>query len=75
MHLKLGTQQKLQSQRAGLHMGAHYARDRAFVGDRQRAVAQRCGSFYQFFRLGGAALKAEIAQAMQFRIGGGLGIG
>jgi hypothetical protein len=51
-------------------MGAHHTRHRAFVGDRQRAVAQRSGALHQFFRLGGATLEAEVGEAVQLGIGG-----
>jgi hypothetical protein len=35
-----------------------------------QAPAQRSGTLHQFFRLGGTALEAEVAQAMQLGICG-----
>ena len=61
--------------------GAHHAGHRAFVGDGQRRVTQRPGALHQLFRAAGAALKAEVSEAVQFGIGqrcrrrGGLGAG
>ncbi len=55
---------------AGRLPGAHDAGQRAFVGDRQRAVAVPCGAFEQFLCMRGAALEAEVRQAMQFGVVG-----
>ena len=50
------------------HMGTHDPGHRAFIGDGKRFVAELVGPSHQFFRMGGAALETEVADAMQFRI-------
>ncbi|CRM02940.1 hypothetical protein [Pseudomonas sp. 24 E 13] len=57
-----------QFQRLGCLPGAHDARQRAFVGDRQGAVALAFGAFEQLQRTGGTALEAEVGQAMQLGV-------
>jgi hypothetical protein len=53
---------------------AHDARQRAFVGDRQRFVAAVGGTREQFLGTGGAAEEGEVGQAVEFGVGrsGGL---
>ena len=46
----------------------HHAGHRAFVGDGQRGVTQRPGAPHQVFGAGGAALEAEVREAMQLGI-------
>ena len=48
--------------------GAHHAGHRAFVGDGQRAVAQRPGAVHQLLRAAGAALEAEVREAVQLGV-------
>ncbi len=48
--------------------GTHDARQGAFVGDRQGAVALTPGALEQLQRTRGAALKTEIGQAMQLGV-------
>src|SRR5439155_9204186 len=48
---------------------AHDASKRAFVGDRERAVAQIDRSLVQLFRMRRAAEKTEVAAAMQLGVG------
>ncbi len=48
--------------------GSYDARQGAFVGDRQGAVALALGTFEQLQRTGRAALETEIGQAMQLGI-------
>ena len=49
---------------------AHDAGQRAFVGDRQRAVAAGLGALEQLARAGRAALEAEVRQAVQLGVAG-----
>src|SRR6185503_6330853 len=51
-------------------MRAHRARERAFVGDRERGVALRLRAFHQLLRMRGAAQERERRQAMQLGIAG-----
>ncbi len=51
----------------GGDVGADHARQRAFIGERQRAVIQGLGLRDQFFRLRSAAQKREIAQGSAVR--------
>ena len=47
---------------------AHDAGDRAFVGDRERRVAERARALDEFLRVRGAAQEAEIAEAVQLGV-------
>ncbi len=49
-------------------MRADDAGDGAFVGDRERGVAELRSPFDQFLRVRSAAQEAEVRQAMQFRV-------
>ena len=56
---ELGPRQQLQAEFFGLAVGTHQAGHRAFVGHRQRRVAQRGSARHQLFGLRGTALEAE----------------
>ena len=58
----------------GCGMRAHHARERAFVGEGERTVAELMRPGDEFLRVRSAAQKAEIRQAMQLRVGGQNGI-
>jgi hypothetical protein len=51
-------------------MGAHHARDRAFVRDRERAVAERMRTLDELLGMRGAAQEAEVADAVELGVGG-----
>ncbi len=51
-------------------MGPHHPRQRAFIGDGQRAVAQLAGPLHQLGRMRSPALEAEMAQTVQLGVGG-----
>ena len=53
-------------------MPAHDARDRAFVGQRERGIAQRLRALDQFLRVRRAAQEREIGEAVQFGVGGSI---
>ena len=55
---QLAADDQLDARRLRRHMGLHDAGKRAFVRDRQRAIAQRGGALHQFMRVGGAAQEA-----------------
>ena len=52
----------------GRDMGAHHAGERAFVGNRERLVTALDGGLDQLLRMGCAAQKSEIGQAMKLGI-------
>ena len=54
----------------GFHMRTHDAGERAFVGNRQCRVAERCGTLDQFFAVRSAAQKTEVRYAVQLGIAG-----
>ena len=54
----------------GSDMGAHHARERAFIGECERPIAQALGLGDQLLGLRSAAQKREIAQGMQFGVHG-----
>ncbi len=68
--LHLGADDQVQPHALGLGMRAHHAGQRTFVGERQRAVAQRMGALHQLFGMRGAAQEAEVAAAVQLGVGG-----
>ncbi len=49
------------------HVGLDEARVGALVGQRERAVAELCGPLDELLRVGGAAQKAVVADAVQLR--------
>ena len=49
---------------------AHHAGHRTFIGDGQRLIAQVVGLLHQLLRMRGAALEAEVADAVQLGIAG-----
>ena len=51
-------------------VGARAARERALVGDGQRRVAERDRPLDQFLGVRGAAQEREVADAVQFGVGG-----
>ena len=51
-------------------MSAHAAGKAAFVGDRQRRIAEALGTRHQLPGVRSAAQEAEIGQAMEFGVGG-----
>ena len=51
------------------HVGLHHARQRAFIGNSQRRVAEPGGARHQLVRVGRAAQEAVTAQAMEFGVG------
>ncbi len=55
-------------------MRAHDARERAFIGDRERRVAERLRLLDQFLGMRGAAQEAEVGNAVQFCIAGQRGL-
>jgi hypothetical protein len=70
---ELAAGQQLEAELLGLGMRAHQPRHRAFIGDGQRAVAQRMGARHQFLGVRGADLEAEVGAAVQLRVGGKAG--
>jgi hypothetical protein len=66
----LRTDDQVQSAFLGLRMGADDARERTFVGERERAVAQRSGTQHQLFGVRGTRQKAEVAAAVEFGVTG-----
>jgi len=72
---ELGTEDERQLFFRGGEVCAHGTRERAFVGDRERAVAECVRGLDQFLRMRGTAQETEIAQAVQLGIvrGGGAG--
>ena len=46
----------------GLPMGPHHARQRAFVGDRQRKIPQLHGARNQFLGMGRTVQEGKIGQ-------------
>ncbi len=65
---ELAAHDEAQSFRFGLHVRPHHAGHRAFVGQRQRGIAPLDGALHQLPGMGGAALEAEVAQAMQLGV-------
>ena len=59
---------QVQAALQGFFMGAHHARQRAFVGDRQRQVAAALRLDHQLFGPRGARQKAEAAAAVQLGV-------
>ena len=53
---------------------AHHARDRAFVGDRERAVAERMGALDELLRVRRAAQEGEVGEAVELGVGGKHGV-
>ena len=51
-------------------VGAHHAGEGAFVGEGDRAVAEGCRLRDELLGVRGAALEAEVAQAVEFGVGG-----
>src|SRR5690606_39794781 len=51
-------------------MGTHHAGERAFVGDRERGIAQRPRPVDELLGMGGAAQEREVRDAMQLGVGG-----
>ena len=51
---------------------AHHARDRAFVGDRERAVAERGGALDELLGMRCAAQEGEVREAVELGVGGKL---
>ena len=49
-------------------MRAHDAGERAFVGDRQRRIAERLRALDQLFGMRGAAQEREVRDAVQFGV-------
>jgi hypothetical protein len=54
--------------RLRLDMGAHDAGERALVGDRDRAVAERGGALDQFLGVRRARQEAEVATAVKLGV-------
>ena len=69
LEAELGADDQLQAVLARRHVGLDHAGQRAFVGDRERAVALPCGLGDQLLGVRGAAQEAEIADAVQFGVG------
>src|SRR5690606_23091924 len=67
---ELGADQQRQAAGARLQMGAHDSGERAFVGDRERRIAERLRPVDEFFGMGGAAQEREVRDAVQLGIGG-----
>ena len=68
LHQKLGARQQFQALFFGFDMRAHHAGDRAFVSNGECGVAQALRTFGQLFGVRGAALKAEVAQRVEFGV-------
>jgi hypothetical protein len=68
-HLELRADDQLQPHFLGRDVGAHHAGHRAFVGQRQRGIAQGVRTQHQLVGLAGAAQEREVRQAPQLRIG------
>ena len=51
-----------------LDVRAHDAGERALVGDRERAVAERGGALDQLLRVRGAGQEAEVAAAVKLGV-------
>ena len=68
--LKFSTDDERHGQTLGFFMGPHHARERTFVGDGQRAVAQRMRALHQLLGVGCPGEEAEVAAAMQLGVGG-----
>ncbi len=66
----LAADDQVQTCLARRHMRAHHAGKRAFVGDRQRRIAQRLRAFDQLGRVRRAGQEAEVAAAVQLGIAG-----
>jgi hypothetical protein len=67
--MQLGAVNQLQCRAACRQMGAHAAGEAAFVGDRQRRVAQLHGARHQFLGVRGAAQETEVGKAVEFGVG------
>jgi hypothetical protein len=67
---ELAAGQQLEAELLRLRMRAHQPGHRAFIGDGQRAVAQRVGARHQFLGMRRADLEAEVAAAVQLGVGG-----
>ena len=67
LHLAADDEPHLQA--IDLGVGAHDAGQRALVGDRQRAVAQRLRPRDQLLGVRGAAQEAEVAAAVKLGVG------
>ena len=70
LDLYFGADDELQPARLRRDMRPHDACDRAFVGDRERRVAERMRAFDQLLRVRCAAQETEVREAMKLGVGG-----
>ncbi len=69
---ELAADDQRQPRLPGGHVRPHHAGDGALVGHRQGRVPQLGGARHQLAGMGGPAAEAEVAQAVELGVGGGL---
>ena len=68
LEAQLGAEDQRQAAFLRRLVRAHRAGERAFVGQRERAVAERVGALDQLLRVRGAAQEAEVGKAVQLGV-------